>query len=101
MSQAIASPADALARQGTLSEQLAAENDLVAAAQDSVDLANARYTQGVGAFLTALTSLQNRVTLYKVLGDGSASASWRTTGASRLAHARSTAWTPSRARRNG
>jgi multidrug efflux system outer membrane protein len=80
--------ADALARSGTMGEQLAAERDLVAAAQDSVDLANARYAKGVDTFLAALTAqrtlysaqqslvsaqltaLGNRVTLYKALGGG-------------------------------
>jgi multidrug efflux system outer membrane protein len=85
--------ADALARRGTMTEQLAAQNDLVNAAQDSYRLASARYAKGVDAFLTALTAqrtlysvqqtlistqltaLENQITLYKVLGGGVASAS--------------------------
>ena len=80
--------ADALARQGTMAEQLDAERALVDAAQDSATLATARYEKGVDTFLAALTAqrtlyaaqqalvtvqltaLGNRVTLYKVLGGG-------------------------------
>ncbi|MES2533737.1 MAG: efflux transporter outer membrane subunit [Pseudomonadota bacterium] len=89
--------ADALARRGTMQEQLAAQTDLVSAAQDSYDLSNARYTKGVDTFLTALdsqrtlysaqqtlvtarqTALANQVLLYRVLGGGAAlgeSAPW-------------------------
>ncbi len=82
--------ADALARQGTMAEQLDAERALVAAAQDSATLATARYEKGVDTFLAALTAqrtlyaaqqalvstqltaLGNRVTLYKALGGGAA-----------------------------
>ena len=80
--------ADALARQGTMQEQLAAQAALAQAAGDSYQLANARYAQGVDTFLTALdtqrtlysaeqslvtarlTALSNQVTLYRVLGGG-------------------------------
>jgi len=80
--------ADALARRGTMAEQLSAQTALVDAAADSYRLANARYTSGVDTFLTALdsqrtlytaqqalittrlTALDNRVTLYRVLGGG-------------------------------
>jgi len=80
--------ADALARRGTMQEQLAAQVALVAAATDSYQLANARYTKGVDTFLNALdsqrtlysaeqslvsaklTALDNQVTLYRVLGGG-------------------------------
>lgn len=80
--------ADALARRGTMAEQLSAQTALVDAAADSYRLANARYTSGVDTFLAALdsqrtlytaqqtlittrlTALDNRVTLYRVLGGG-------------------------------
>lgn len=80
--------ADALARRGTMAEQLSAQTALVDAAADSYRLANARYTSGIDTFLTALdsqrtlytaqqtlittrlTALDNRVTLYRVLGGG-------------------------------
>ena len=80
--------ANALARRGTMQEQLAAQTDLVAAAADSYRLANARYTKGVDTYLNALdaqrtlysaeqnlvstrqTALDNQVTLYRVLGGG-------------------------------
>jgi multidrug efflux system outer membrane protein len=80
--------ADALARQGTMQAQLDAQADLVSAARDSAELANARYAKGVDTFLASLTAqrtlhaaqqslvsaqlaaLANRVTLYKVLGGG-------------------------------
>ncbi|QHJ01009.1 efflux transporter outer membrane subunit [Xylophilus rhododendri] len=79
---------DALARRGTMAEQLAAQTALVDAAADSYRLADARYQKGVDTFLTALdsqrtlytaqttlvttrlTALDNRVTLYRVLGGG-------------------------------
>jgi multidrug efflux system outer membrane protein len=80
--------ADALARRGTMAEQLSAQDALVLAASKSYELADARYQMGIDTFLTALTSqrtlytaqqtqistrltaLQNRVTLYRVLGGG-------------------------------
>jgi multidrug efflux system outer membrane protein len=80
--------ANALARQGTMQEQLAAQLALRDAANDSYTLANARYSVGVDSFLTALdsqrtlysaeqslvtarlTALSNQVALYKVLGGG-------------------------------
>lgn len=80
--------ADALARQQTLQDQFNAQRDLVAASSDLYLLANSRYTQGVDTYLNALiaqrtlyaaeqamvslrqTSLNNRITLYKVLGGG-------------------------------
>jgi multidrug efflux system outer membrane protein len=78
--------ADALARQGTLGDQLQAQRSLVAAAADSYRLSDARYTKGIDSFLNVLDSqrslytaqqglislhlarLSNVVTLYKVLG---------------------------------
>ena len=80
--------ADALARQGTMREQLAAQGALVAAASDSYQLATARYVKGVDSFLNALdaqrtlysaqkslvtarlAAFDNQVTLYRALGGG-------------------------------
>ena len=80
--------ADALARRGTMAEQVAAQTALVEAASDSQQLAEARYTKGVDTYLNSLdaqrtlysaeqalitirlTALENRVTLYRVLGGG-------------------------------
>jgi multidrug efflux system outer membrane protein len=80
--------ADALAQRGTIGEQLAGEEALVAASTDSYNLANARYERGADTYLNALiaqrslyaarqslvtlrlTSQTNLVTLYKVLGGG-------------------------------
>jgi multidrug efflux system outer membrane protein len=85
--------ADALARRGTLTDQLQAQTALVAAARSSYQLAEARYRLGVDSYLalqvaqrtlnsaeqtlitTRLTELGNRVTLYRVLGGGLAQAS--------------------------
>jgi multidrug efflux system outer membrane protein len=78
--------ADALARRGTITDQMAAQSDLEAAALDSYALADARYRQGVDPFLssldaqrtlyaarrtlasTRLTRADNLVTLYRTLG---------------------------------
>ncbi|MFL0671191.1 MAG: efflux transporter outer membrane subunit [Erythrobacter sp.] len=78
--------ADALARRGTITAQLQANRDFVAAAEDSFRLADLRYRGGVEPFLasldaqraayqaqrTLLTSqlieASNRVTLYRALG---------------------------------
>ncbi|MDP9900890.1 efflux transporter outer membrane subunit [Variovorax ginsengisoli] len=80
--------ADALAQRGTMAEQLAAQAALVEASSDSYKLADARYRSGVDTFLNSLdsqrtlysaqktltslrlTALENRVTLYRVLGGG-------------------------------
>lgn len=80
--------ADALARRGTIADQLSAEKDLMDAAQDSYNLSFDRYKNGVDSYLdaleaqrtlysaqqtyisTRLTELDNRVTLYRVLGGG-------------------------------
>lgn len=48
--------ADALARRGTIAEQMAAQNALVAAATDELELENARYRQGVDPYLNVLTA---------------------------------------------
>lgn len=78
--------ADALARQGTIAEQLTAERAVVSAAADSYRLAEARYRGGVESFLatleaqrtlfaarqslvqTELIRAQTAVSLYRALG---------------------------------
>ncbi|MCR8923815.1 efflux transporter outer membrane subunit [Dasania sp. GY-MA-18] len=85
---AFAEVADALARRATIQEQLDAEQALVAAASRSYSLSLARYQNGVDSFQTALEAqrtmysaqqsliltrqadLDNRITLYRVLGGG-------------------------------
>jgi multidrug efflux system outer membrane protein len=80
--------ADALAQQGTIDEQMAAQQSLVKATASRYLLAQARYEKGIDSFLnvldaqrslysaqqglitTRLTRLVNLVTLYKVLGGG-------------------------------
>jgi multidrug efflux system outer membrane protein len=80
--------ADTLAGNGTLGEQLAAQQALTEATADSYRLSEARYSKGVDSYLTVLDSqrstysaqqglisvrlakLANEVTLYKVLGGG-------------------------------
>lgn len=80
--------ADTLATNGTIGEQLAAQQSLTEAALDSFRLSEARYNRGVDSYLTVLDSqrstysaqqnlinvrlarLANQVTLYKVLGGG-------------------------------
>ena len=82
--------ADALARQGTFAQQLAAQQRFTVAAQDTLVLTDARYRGGLENFLssldaqrqlytaqrtlvtTQLTGASNRVTLYRVLGGDSA-----------------------------
>lgn len=77
---------DALARQGTIADELAARRTQVAAADDTFRLTEARYRGGVDPFLASLVSQRslysarqslvatqlaaaiNRVTLYRVLG---------------------------------
>jgi multidrug efflux system outer membrane protein len=81
--------ADALAREGTLADQLRAERAGVAAAADTLNLTNARYRGGIETFLssldaqrtfygaqqsliqTFLVGASNRATLYRVLGGDS------------------------------
>ncbi|MDD2853780.1 MAG: AdeC/AdeK/OprM family multidrug efflux complex outer membrane factor [Desulfuromonadaceae bacterium] len=81
--------ADALARNGTVGEQLQAQQSLTEATSESYRLAQARYHGGVTSYLNVLDSqrsfygaqqalisvnlmrLSNQVTLYKVLGGGS------------------------------
>ncbi len=81
--------ADALARQGTLADQLRAQTNFQAAAADTLRLVNARYQGGIDTFLssldaqrslytaqrnliaTTLVGATNRVTLYRVLGGDS------------------------------
>ncbi|MEA1673720.1 efflux transporter outer membrane subunit [Nitrospirillum sp. BR 11163] len=80
--------ANALARRGTIAEQLDAQQATVRAAQTSYDLSQARYKQGADSYLNALdaqrtlysaqqtlvsvqlTDAGNLVTLYQVLGGG-------------------------------
>lgn len=80
--------ADALAARGTLDDQIAAQQSLVEAAQESYDLSLLRYQQGLDSYLTTLDSqrelyaaqqrlialeqqrLANLATLYKALGGG-------------------------------
>ncbi|MBI5015519.1 MAG: AdeC/AdeK/OprM family multidrug efflux complex outer membrane factor [Deltaproteobacteria bacterium] len=80
--------ADALAVQGTVGDQLAAQEALVEAASVTYKLSDARYRNGVDSYLAVLDSqralyaaqqnlitvrlsrLSNLVTLYKVLGGG-------------------------------
>jgi len=78
--------ADALARRGTIADQLKAQNNLVDDASDELTLAEARYREGVDPFLntldaqrtlygarqtlasTRLTRADNLVSLYRALG---------------------------------
>jgi outer membrane protein, multidrug efflux system len=80
--------ADALATRATIDEQLAAQLALNQAASTGLELAQARYKAGIDPFLTTVVSeralyaaknslistrlaaLDNRVTLYRVLGGG-------------------------------
>jgi multidrug efflux system outer membrane protein len=80
--------ANALARRGTIAEQLDAQQATVKSAQTSYDLSQARYKQGADSYLNALdaqrtfysaqktlvsvqlTDAGNLVTLYQVLGGG-------------------------------
>ncbi|MGA7828207.1 MAG: TolC family protein [Geobacteraceae bacterium] len=81
--------ADALALRGTIDDQLAAQQSLTEATNESYRLSLARYEKGVDSYLNVLDSqrslygsqqnlisvrlarLTNLVTLYKVLGGGS------------------------------
>ena len=80
--------ADALARRETLSEQLDAQREYVAAEQKTLDVATRSYQAGAGDYLTVLTAqrslwsaqeslislqqtdLENRITLWQSLGGG-------------------------------
>ena len=80
---------DALAREGTLVDQLRANRRGVAAAQDTLNLVNAQYRGGIATFLSSLDAQRtlygsqqtlvatllvggtNRATLYRVLGGDS------------------------------
>ena len=84
--------ADALARRGTIADQIAADRLRVEASEDTLMLANARYRGGVDSFLqaldaqrtnyaarrnlvaTELEAARNRVTLYRALGGETAGA---------------------------
>jgi len=81
--------ADALAQNGTVTEQMEAQQSLVQATSESYRLSQARYRGGISSYLDVLdsqrslysaqqgligvnlTRLSNLVTLYKVLGGGS------------------------------
>ena len=81
--------ADALAAQGTINQQVSAQQSLVDAVAKTYQLSNKRYTMGIDSYLgvldaqrslygaqQGLTSLRlarlaNRVKLYAVLGGGS------------------------------
>lgn len=80
--------ADALAVQGTVNRQIAAQQSLVDAVAETYRLSNARYTKGIdnylgvldaqrslyaaqqGLIVLRLAQLTNRVSIYKVLGGG-------------------------------
>jgi len=82
--------ADALAQQGTVGEQLAAQESLVEASAETYRLSDARYTRGIDSYLSVLDAhrslfsaqqvlidlrrirLTSLVTLYKVVGGGAA-----------------------------
>jgi multidrug efflux system outer membrane protein len=82
--------ADALARRGTMAEQMAAQQSLVDASAETYRLANARYQKGIDIYLTVLDAqrslysarqgliairlihLVNQVKLYAALGGGGA-----------------------------
>jgi multidrug efflux system outer membrane protein len=81
--------ADALARQGTVADQLRANLNLRSAAQDTLNLTNLRYRGGIDTFLTSLDAQRsfytaqrtlvqtqlvgasNKVALYRALGGDS------------------------------
>jgi multidrug efflux system outer membrane protein len=81
--------ADALARQGTFADQLRANTNFRAAAQDTLNLTNLRYRGGIDTFLTSLDAQRafytaqrtlvqtqlvgasNKVSLYRALGGDS------------------------------
>ena len=80
--------ADALAQRGTVGDQIAAQESLVQASQDTYSLSNARYMKGIDSYLAVLDAqrslyaarqglislrlarLNNLVALYKILGGG-------------------------------
>ena len=80
--------ADALAVQGTVDQQIAAQRSLVEAVAETYRLSNARYTKGIDSYLDVLDAqrslhaaqqglialhlarITNHVTLFKVLGGG-------------------------------
>ena len=80
--------ADALAEQGTIRDQIAAQESLVQALQETYRLSYLRYTKGIDSYLSVLDAhrslyaaeqglialrlaeIANQVTLYKALGGG-------------------------------
>lgn len=59
--------ADALARRGTIDDQVKAQSDLEAAARDSYFLADARYREGVDPFLSSLDAQRTLYTARRSL----------------------------------
>lgn len=59
--------ADALARRGTIEDQVRAQSDLEAAARDSYFLADARYREGVDPFLSSLDAQRTLYTARRSL----------------------------------
>jgi len=86
MQSAFRDVADALAREGAIGRQRAAQSELVTAAEDSLRLSEAQYRAGVQPYLTTLTAqrtlysarhgeirtvltdLQNRISIYEAIG---------------------------------
>jgi multidrug efflux system outer membrane protein len=80
--------ADALAQEGTINDQIIAQESLIRALKETYRLSYLRYTKGIDSYLSvldaqrslfsaqkgmislSLAKLTNRVTLYKVLGGG-------------------------------
>jgi len=85
--------ADALARRGTIDAQLAAERDMVEAAEDNYQLAQARYREGVESFLATvdaertLYSARRQLTATQLLRGTSLVALYRSLGGDVLAEA--------------
>jgi multidrug efflux system outer membrane protein len=59
--------ADALARRGTIDDQVAANNRLVSAAEDNYRLTEARYRGGIDSFLTSLDAQRSLYTAQRSL----------------------------------
>jgi multidrug efflux system outer membrane protein len=87
--------ADALARRGTLGDQMEAQQSLLDATAKTYKLSNARYEKGIDIYLNVLdaqrslysaqqgliairlTKLANQVRLYAVLGGGDANTTYK------------------------
>jgi multidrug efflux system outer membrane protein len=59
--------ADALAREGTIADQLRANRNFVEAAGDTLNLTNARYRGGIDTFLTSLDAQRSYYTAQRTL----------------------------------